>query len=399
MAKRRRTRGDGALYQRHSHETCPPMSPDGTRPEHRCQGRWVGNHVVTIDGTKIRKTVYGRTQKQAKLKLEQLKKDAEAGTVVRNTLTVEGWATRWLVKIETRKLRPYRPQTLNDYASKTNRYIIPLLGHHRLTALKPHHIEEWHETLATRGGRNGKPVSAATVRQAHLVLSRCLKDAVRAGKLGVNPMDKVDPPYATKTARQAFTVQQAHTALDVAGDDLRVWLAVFYGLRQGEALGLRWGDVDLDAPVPTLTINQTLQRGKGNIIEFGPPKTKRSHRTLPLLPEMVRRFRLHQPAGAQPEHLVFTHNGGPVPPHKDLQAWYDHLTAAGLPALPLHSARHTAASVLADAGVPAWLVARILGHGNVTMTDHYTHEEPRQITGAFQSAALVLDAAKPKQDG
>ncbi|MBP7988853.1 MAG: hypothetical protein KAZ69_17370, partial [Candidatus Microthrix sp.] len=67
---KRRNRGDGGLSQRHDHTSCPPADDNGDRPEHRCRGRWVGTLSVKVAGKTKRKTVYGRTQQEARHKLE-----------------------------------------------------------------------------------------------------------------------------------------------------------------------------------------------------------------------------------------------------------------------------------------------------------------------------------------
>ena len=244
---KRRTRGDGGLYQRHDAPTCPPLI-DGDRAEHRCQGRWVGTVEVFIDGKRRRKAVYGKTSREVRLKLSEALKDKQDGTLVVASMTVEKWIDYWLDNIAARTLRP---QTLRGYRSKVNVYIKPAIGKHRLTALAPEHIRQMHDTMRANG------LAEASVRQAHAILKRALRVAVMEGKLGTNPADRMDSPSTETADRAQLDVHQARMVLAEAGEDARWWLALFYGLRQGEVLGLRWCDVDLDQGV--MHVRQSLQ--------------------------------------------------------------------------------------------------------------------------------------------
>lgn len=377
---KRRARGDGGLGQRHDHASCPKVNADGTRPDHRCRGRWVGKAVVIVNGKKRYKYVYARTERGARVKLATLLADSKSGRVLINVDTLEAWMTEWLTDIASRKLKP---QTLAGYMSKNRTLIAPHLGALKLNAITPRDLRAWHDTLRARGGRGDTPLSEASVRQAHAILSKALKTAVREGRIHDNPCDRVDPPATTTTAREAHTLEEAAAILNAAGMSLRWWLAVMYGLRQGEALGLQWGDLTDD----TLTINRTLQIGPDRKPVYGLPKTQRSRRTMPLLDPIALRVKAHRPAGAGDDELVFPG----VMPWTDSKAWRDLLASADVRRLPLHSARHTAASVLEAAGVPDRLIMQILGHSQVRTTHGYTHAELERVRGALGKALDVLE--------
>lgn len=387
--QRRRTRGDGGLSQRHDHPTCPPLNGKGQRPKHSCKGRWAGKLNVTIDGRKRTKYVYGRTQKEARIKLETARRQSEAGTVVIGARSVEWWMTHWLERIAPRRVKPL---TLAGYESKVRRYIIPHLGHYRLDQLQPEHIRVWHDMLRESGGVNDRPLAEASVRQAHAILCKALLDAVRDRKLPHSPAENVDSPGTETNERERLTLQQAQAALRAAGGDPRWWLAIFYGMRQGECLGLRWGDVDLEAR--TLTIAQTLQMDRGRPT-FGPPKSRASRRTMPLLGQIEARLRLARPADVRDDTLVFRNGGEPIRPWVDNRAWHELLSTTGLPSVALHSARNTAADVLEAARVPDRLAAQILGHGSVKMTHRYTRGELAQMAEGLGSAAALLELEAP----
>ena len=396
MAKRR-TKGDGGLTQRHDHETCPPLvqvgedergRPIKERPEHRCQGRWVGTLDVWVDGRKRRKYVYGRTQREARLKLDQAKRERADGTLVVASMTLEKWLDMWLEEIADLK-----PQTRRGYRSKIETYIKPVLGKRRLTELRPEHIRLMHARM------RGDGLAEASVRQAHAILKRALKVAVHEGKLAVSPAERMESPGTETAERERLTVAQARQVLTAAGDDARWWLALYCGMRQGEVLGLRWCDVDFDRHV--LRVEQTLQVDDDGALTFGTPKSRSSRRLIPLPPVVEARLRLRWIGSGltdpTAEELVFPGpNGGPRQPKRDWQAWRDLLDRATVPPMApiplvaLHSARNTAASVMEAAGVPARIVSQILGHAQVSTTHGYQDAELERLAQALSAAGELL---------
>lgn len=396
----RRTKGDGGLTQRHDHKSCPApveqLDPDAgvmvlVRPEHRCRGRWQGTVDVTdASGKRRRKYVYGRTKEEARDKLRKAIQARDSGTLVLDSLTVEAWLWHWLDTIAE-----VRPQTHRGYASKIRTYLVPHIGRHQLAKLQPEHIRLMYRDMRTRG------LAEASLRQTHAILARALKVAMQEGKIARNPIESVKPPSTKTNKRARLTVRQAGRVLE-ATDDARWWLAVFYGMRQGEVLGLRWCDIDFENGL--LYVNQTLQKGKDGKTFFGPPKSDAGERTIPLIPVMAARLKLaHAAAGSPPPEsgeLVFprmkrdgTH--GPRDPRKDWAQWRELLAAAGseekpLPAVSLHSARNSAADLLEAAGVSARLAGQILGHANIKQTENYQHAAAEQMLAALEAGASLL---------
>lgn len=394
---KRRTKGDGGLVQRHDSPSCPPMGSGSphpetgkpTRAEHTCKGRWQGTIDAVIDGQRKRKYVYGRTQREARTKLAAAVRERDAGTLIIGTTTVSQWLAQWL---ERRGMppKPLKAQTLRSYRSKVRLYIDPHLGRHRLTALRGSHIEAMYDWMRDQG------LAESTLRQTHAILGKALKDAVRKGLLSSTPMSRVDPPEVTTNKRRGLTLLQARIVLRRAGDDARWWLALFYGMRQGECLGLRWEDIDFERG--TLTIAQSLQTREDGSLFFGPPKSGASSRTLPLLPQIETRLRLRWLEQGEPTAgLVFHRGGQPIRPRDDWQAWRDLLDAASMPplapipAIALHAARNSAASLMEAAGIPERLIMQILGHSQVQTTRNYQIAELEQMREALRSAGRLLE--------
>lgn len=398
MAKRR-SKGDGGLFQRHDHPTCPPLEvvgyrddgrPIKERPDHTCKGRWSGTIEIVDSNGRQRKTVYGRTKAEAKAKLGKAARDKDAGTLVIRSTTVEKWFTYWLDNIAAPDCKP---QTMRGYRSKVNRYIIPRLGRVRLTELRPDHIRTLLDWM-----REDQELSDRSARHVHAILRNALGAARREGQMSHDPVDAVKAPKNTKQGRPALTVEQGWRVLRAAGDDPRWWLALYYGMRQGEVLGLRWQDVDLERKV--LHITQTLQLDENYAVTFGAPKSEASQRTIPLVPLIEARLRLHWINSGQPsEGLLFTDAGQPIRPAKDWQRWRDLIARATvppwapLPTVALHSARNTAADIMEESGIQDRLVAQIYGHTHVHITHGYQNAEVARVREALLSMSGPLELA------
>jgi integrase len=162
-------------------------------------------------------------------------------------------------------------------------------------------------------------------------------------------------------------------------------VALAIGLRQSEALGLRWADVDLVNG--TLTVRR-LHRVAGQGLVYEEPKAERSRRTLALPIQLVDALRAHRAAQLEEritagslweDHdLVFAQaNGRPIERKSDWQAWKALLHEAGVREIRLHDGRHTAATLLLSEGVHPRVVMEVLGHAQMrTTTDTYSHVMP-----------------------
>lgn len=420
---KRRGKGEGGLYQRHDHATCPPLvqvgidakgDPVMDRLEHRCRGRWVGNVQVVINGVERRKSVYGRTREEARAKLNKALGDKRSGTLVARSMNVAQWMTEWLDTIDSRRTKPLTPQTLRGYRSKNRTYITPQLGRHRLTGLEPRHVRDLYQWMREDGSRDGGPLAEATVRQTHAILKVALRDAIIDGKLAISPVDRVQPPGTETSVRLQLTPDQARTVLlGEARESFRWWLALFYGARQGECLGLR--RCDMSWTRQSLRIHQTLQLDDAGRLIFGRPKSRMSRRELPVLPQIEARAKVHwlsrgwdltdpydpcpddTVTGQCPHGLVFEHGGRPIWPNVDWAAWRDLLVTATVPPwapiphVALHSARGTASSVMEAAGIPDRLVMEILGHAQVRTTHGYQKADMERKREALAGVGQILE--------
>lgn len=386
----RRAKGDGGITQRHDHATCPPLI-DGDRAAHACRGRWVGTLAVELpNGRTRRKYLYGRTKAEAKKRLDAARRDKATGVLVSTSPTVTTWLTDWLEK-KKRPPKPLKPNTWNGYESKVRTYVVPALGKKRLTELRKQHIEAMYDDLRDQG------LKEATVRQAHMILQRALKDAVRAGVLGRSPMELVDPPGTETADRDQWTLAQAAFALRAAGDSARWWLAIFYGMRQGEVLGMDWSLVNWAAR--SFAVEETRQNDYGySGAILGTPKADASTRNLPMVPQIEVRLRLLWEAAGRPTSgLMFPNSRGKLMDTKrDWSNWRAFIDSATLPPLAplpyiaLHAARNTAASLMEAAGIPDRVVAQILGQAQVRTTHSYQRAELDRLRVYLDQAGDML---------
>lgn len=214
----------------------------------------------------------------------------------------------------------------------------------------------------------------------------------------------VDLPRVERDDVAALSLADARAVVDaMRGDRLEavVTVALATGLRQGEALGLRWQDVELDEGV--IHVRHALQR-MGGTVQLVEPKTKRSKRTVALPASAVTVMREHRKrqlqerlwAGSrwQEGDFVFTSTIGTPMTGADLTRRFQALlAAAGLPRMRFHDLRHGAASLLLAQGVPPRVVMEMLGHSTITLTmDVYSHVIPDLRREAADKMEAVFGA-------
>ena len=384
MASTKRSDGEGSIYY------------DKTRE------RYVGSYVTGWrDGKPIRKKVSGKSKADAARKLRELRERVEAGQLPTGRIpTVSEWMTYWLEQIAAKKVRP---STMRGYRTYVDCYIIPLLGDKRLDRLTPEHIAEAWEELQEVGRpdvENPRPLSSTSAHQAHRILSRALKVAYHRGHVTKNVATMLDAPQPREQEVKPLTKAQAQTILDAAKgrrNAARWRVALALGLRQGEALGLRWGNIDLDAG--TLAVRHALVRVKGEGLTFGPVKSRAGRRVLKMPKALTDELRAHKvrqnaerlAAGSwwTDHDLVFAREDGrPLSPSNDWREWKALCAEAKVPPVRLHDARHSAATTLLAMGVPMRVAMEMLGHSRITVTQRYQHA----VDELLEDAASRMDA-------
>jgi integrase len=340
--------------------------------------RWVGSLSLGYAGGKRkRRYVYGQTRREVQEKLTALRRAHDDGLpVAPEKQTLGAYLQQW---VEHSACPTIRPTTYASYAQLIRLYLVSDLGHIPLVKLTPPDVQAWvNKRLA--GG-----LSPRTVQYAHAVLRRALGQAQKWGMVPRNVATLVSAPRIRRPEAKFLAPEQVRVFLEsVHGDRLEglFTVSMLLGLRPGEALGLHWRDVDLQAG--TLAVRVALHRveGRKQIDEL---KTDRSRRSIPLPGVAIAALRAHRArqleerlaAGDLWEEygLVFTNaTGKPMAEEVVARAFHRALRQAGLPDMRFYDLRHTCASLLHAQGVHMRVVMEILGHSQIAMTmNTYSH--------------------------
>ena len=309
------------------------------------------------------------TQKECQAALNKVLTAVDARSYVPPTrITVKAFLlNEWLPAIKG----SLRPTTYSSYTMLAKEHVIPRLGSLQLQKLTPASINALYAHLGEHGRvHGGGPLSASSVRRVHAVLHRACHDAVRWGRLTVNPVDAADPPKQSSehAERPVWNAEQLAGFLAHVADDrlFALWrLLAMTGLRRGEALGLQWADVDMEAGA--ISIRRAWIPVNG-VAQMSEPKTSRGRRTIALDPTTLEALKAHaaRQAGEQSDWeeawidsgFVFTREDGqPLHPWHVSKAFRVHLKAAALPEIPLHSLRHSYATLALSSGVNPRIVS------------------------------------------
>lgn len=416
-------KGDGTIYQ----------TPDG---------RWHASLVVA--GTRYHRSA--RTRSEVVSKLRDLRGAAAAGRAAASRWpTVQEWITYCLNDVYPSSGKTSQ-DTIDGYRDIANLWIFPRIGRVRIDRLT---VAQARETIYAplEAGRSGSKCN-----HVRAILSRCLRIAEQEQGLPRNVARLVDAPKSEPEKIDPPTQRDARALLKVAAERPRNgarWVvALALGLRQGEALGLSWADIDFDTNEihvqwqlkrqrgrhgcgdPTLTTGKDGAQTKSwpcghrqgarcpkSDREAGltvkGPKSRAGVRTIEM-PEQVAEWLLRHREAQQVERnlsdwapwttvpigesrarkidLVFAQpTGRPINPRTDWDAWKTLLADANVPEARLHDARHTAATLMLVMGVDVKVVSAILGHSTVTLTmNTYQHLVPALRTAAAEKMSAAL---------
>lgn len=360
----------------------------------------VGRDPVT--GQRLTRLVTVRGKRQdAERELTRLLAAAHGGTLVdHSNVTVAEYFREWMAADHHLSAK-----TLERYKQLIEQQLIPHLGSVALQKLKPSQVQNWHSILLRGGGKNGKPLSANTVRQAHRVLHRGLERAVEAEVLARNAAHPIKPPKVEAVEVEALTAGDMATVLGkLEGHPLHpiAALALGSGMRRGELLALRWQDLDLANK--SVKVERSLEQTAAGL-RFKSPKTRHGKRTISIPDSTVeilsahrkRQLELRMALGMgkpDADALVFCQpDGSPLTPDYLSRDWRLAVVALKLPPVVFHALRHSHASALIASGLDVLTISRRLGHGSpvVTLTT-YAHLFSKTDTAAANAIEAALKA-------
>jgi len=346
----------------------------------RKDGRWMARYTVhTANGPK-RRHINGRTRQEVAERLSKAVSDRVGGVIFDGDYeTLGAYLQRWIDEV----LRgTVKQSTFENYTYIARLHIIPELGRVRLRALKSRDVRRHYREKLDSG------LSPRTVQIIHTVLRKALQHAVRDDVLPRNICDAVTAPRQTKKEMQPLTPEQAKRLLENVREDrlsALYILAITAGLREGELLGLRWEDVDLEREL--LQVRRQLTRTSDGL-SFTAPKRGKA-RVVRLTDMAIAALKAHREAQNEERaragslweqtSLVFTSTiGTPVDVgNLTYRSFRPLLKRTNLPRIRFHDLRHTCATLLLSKGTHPKIVQEMLGHANISMTmDTYSHVLP-----------------------
>jgi integrase len=348
-------------------------------------------------GKRKRKSFYGDTRKEVQEQLTKALRDIQQGTPIANERqTVGEFLQQWLEESVKGKKEP---KTHASYAQLIRLHLTPELGRIVLAKLSPRDVQDFINRKQACG------LSPRTVQYLHAVLRAALNRALRWGLVSRNVATLVDVPHVRRQPTRFLPPEDAKRLLEsIRGDRLEALytVALAIGLREGEALGLRWQDVNLETGVVTIQVG--LQRVEGRL-RLKNLKTDHSRRSIALPEFAITALRTHrarqlaermQAGELWADHgLVFTTSlGRPLDSRNVVRRFKRALEQAGLPDQRFYDLRHTCASLLLVQGVHPRVVMEILGHSQISLTmNTYSHVAPQLQDDAARRMDDLLSGA------
>lgn len=373
--------------------------------------RFIALIVDSKPGAKIHRTpLSGKTAHEIEEKVARFKSTLVKGRRETKNLTLTKWMNQWL------DTAGHKPATRQTYRSQISQYVTPSIGGKRLSEIEPDDVLELHAFMRRIKKANGEPLSPTTMFHTHKACSTAMSLAVKQRRIPYNPFLTVNAPDRAVSKRRSFTkAEKTRFLKTIEGrEDESRWLAALMtGIRQGEAIGLRWKAVHLNSDIPYLEViwqmtrpiwvcncktvckkphgincpTKTLDLNRGSDFEIiqdsfvlTPPKTENGKRLIPIPDQMMepmrRQYALYleqrKTAGFRDHGFVWGRpNGHPMPHGNDNALWHTLCNAAGIESRTLHEARNTAATDMLDSNVDPALQKAIMGHSKYATTKTY----------------------------
>lgn len=311
----------------------------------------------------------------------------------------------YMVKVVARKKNDISPVTFNGYNRMIDSRIRQFFDPHNVTvtSLTPGIMEEFLDWLAEQG------CNSSTQQRYYQLVGSTLKHAVKHDHIERSPLEKVDRPKKAKFQASYYTPDESAKLLEAAKDDLLyipILMALFYGLRRSEVIGLQWSSIDFDTDVIHIDHKAYTDktRGQYKTVISQDMKTDTSRRTLPLIPYVKEELLKHK--ARQEEYrktfkssyshkwqdcVCVTPTGNLISPEYVTQHFGILLKEHKLRHIRFHDLRHSCASLLVAQGVPMKQVQLWLGHSNYSTTaDIYSHLSTDTLQESAQCIGGIL---------
>ncbi|MDO4389463.1 MAG: site-specific integrase [Eubacteriales bacterium] len=349
----------------------------------RRDGRYEGRYVTgkTAAGKTSFGYIYGyrytEVRKELLRKKAELLKSNESIACCSNMLLCN-WLQYWL---ESEVLGRVKTSSYQTYLQQINIHLIPALGDFSLSKLTPVVVHSFISQMEETGFAHN------TVKNAFRLLNAALRFAQEEGLILKNPCKKVrvQPKEMMEQRVLSQSEQEKVRKTALAQEDLPTLLSLYTGMRLGEVCGLKWSDIDWEKR--TITIRRTVQRvssvencaGKCTLLMIGAPKSKHSHRVLPI-PEFVlvllrKAFQVMDTEDA----YIFGKADRAAEPRTMQRRFWRKMTALGFSGVHFHTLRHSFATRLMELGIDIQTVSALLGHQSAKTTlEFYGHSLSEQ---------------------
>jgi integrase len=398
-------------------------------------GYWHGRVTVGTkdDGKPDRRHVQSKKKSVVITKVRDLERLRDEGKVAKagNKWTVETWLKHWLENIIAPPAITENAWSAYEVAARV--HLIPGVGGQRLQKLEAEHLERLYRAMVRNGARPGR------VHQVHRTIRTALNEAKRRKHITENVATLAKAPKLDEEEAEPYSVAEVQRLLAAASDDrngTRWAIALALGLRQGEALGLMWSDIDLE--IGTLVVRRSRLRPKwkhgcgdkcgrkyGGYCpqrvpirqETASTKSKAGRRGMGLPDPVVKLLKQHRKRQDKDRdvagqmwrdsgYVFTTPTGEPLNPRTDWDEWKRLVERAKVPDRRLHDARHTAATVLLLLGVTERTTMAVMGWSNTAMAARYQHviaairqDVAKQVGGLLWEAPKKRKKAKKRKDG
>lgn len=360
---------------------------------HPTKKLWEATFEVGKDacGKRVRRTLYAKTRSELVRAVADERARGGGKLRPRATGTIRDFVARWLEN----DIKPNRAaNTYALYETIWRVHIAPLIGALRLDKFGPDEAAALYVSLRQRG------TSPSVLHRVGVLMHRVFAVAIRQRHYHqANPFDAIERPTYRSSRARSLTIEESRRFIVSAREDRfeALWiLCLTAGLRIGEALALRWSDLNQDAG--TLSVQQTLIEVGGSLT-FSEPKTIKSRRNI-TLGDLARTALLRRLAAYDVEShgcgLMFSTLAGKPMRRGNLRRahFLPLLRRADIGHIRIHDLRHSMTSLGIAAGVVSKVLADRLGHSTTRLTDdRYAHVLPGIDGGAAAAIDELLTAA------
>jgi integrase len=328
-------------------------------------------------------------KKHAQEEVDQIKLDMKKGRVSTTHLLFKDMIPIWKEERESQ----VRPSTLSMHEEYLNAQVLPIFGNKKLKDIKPSHVHMFIQRLHKEGK------AASTIVTVKSILNSVFDTAFRLEYIPSNPVENVKSPKIKAAEKKSWTIEEASHFLSMVKERYHNWiifyLALYTGMRIGEISALRWDDIDQD----NIYIKRTAVKTDNKVSAGDETKTLSSVRAIPLNETLkdalleCREFNLS-------EWVVPGQKNTFLNPDSIRRIFRKLINEFDMPYIRFHDLRKTHVSMLIDAGVPATVVAKRVGHKNIAVTlNTYTDVYKERLVESSEAIEKIINVVNKRGKG